>query len=408
MKRNRIASQKKTPWLTRNVVTIGLVSLCSDLSHETATTILPVFLATIGASPWALGVIEGVSDALSSFGKLWAGWFCDRSGKRKPVAVSGYVLTGVLKATIGLATSWWHVLFSRSAAWLSRGARSPARDAILADSIAAAHYGKAFGFDRMMDTFGAILGPLAAMLLVTLISYRQVFFVSLIPGLIAAAIFVFGVRARRLPPVQNLQFVASLRALPPSFRSFLVAVALFGIGDFAHTLLILRATQILTQNHEAAKAAQLAMSLYVVHNVIYAAASLPMGALGDRIGKVRMLKFGYFIAVVMNVGFLFSPSGYGTLLLLFSLGGLFIAIEDALERALVAELVPEKMHATGFGVLATVNGLGDFISSVMVGLLWTKFSPAAGFAFAAVFCIWGAFSLRKQNQNPNEPGRFEA
>jgi len=388
----------KTRWLTRNVVAIGLASLFSDFGHETATTILPVFLATLGAAPWALGVIEGVSDALSSFSKLWSGWFCDRSGKRKPVAVVGYVLTGVFKATIGLATSWWHVLFSRSAAWLGRGARAPARDAILADSVEPADYGKAFGFDRALDTFGAILGPLAAMLLVTHLSYRLMFFVTIIPGLIAAAIFAFGVRARRLPPNHDLHFAASLRGLPPPFRRFLIAVALFGIGDFAHTLLILRATQILAHTHTAAEAVQLAMGLYVIHNVVYAAASLPVGALGDRWGKGRLLTLGYFVAVMMNLGFLTSPSHYAALALLFCLGGVFIAVEDALERAMAAELLPPAIQATGFGVLATVNGLGDFVSSVAVGILWTKHSPESGFVYAAGFCLLGALMMSRTLQ----------
>jgi MFS family permease len=393
--------RKKDSWLKRNVVAIGLASLFSDLGHETATTILPVFLATLGAAPWALGVIEGVSDALSSFSKLWSGWFCDRSGKRKPVAVVGYVFTGVFKATIGLATLWWHVLFSRSAAWLGRGARAPARDAILADSVKPAHYGKAFGFDRAMDTLGAILGPLAAMLLVTLLSYRQIFFATIIPGLIAAAIFAVAVRARRLPPNHSLHFAASLRGLPMSFRRFLIAVALFGVGDFAHTLLILRATQILMQTQEAAKAAQLAMSLYVIHNIIYAGASVPVGTLGDRWGKGLLLALGYFIAVLMNLGFLLSPSHYAGLALLFGLGGVFIAIEDALERALAAELLPPEIHATGFGVLATVNGIGDFVSSIVVGFLWAKLSPSAGFAYAALFCLLGAFMMwRTIHQKP--------
>lgn len=390
---------KKSSWLRRNVVVIGVVSLFSDLGHETATTILPVFLATLGAAPWALGVIEGVSDALSSFSKLWSGWYCDRSGKRKPLAVAGYVLTGVFKAAIGLATSWWQVLFARTASWIGRGARAPARDAILADSVEPAHYGKAFGFDRAMDTLGAILGPLAAMFLVTLLPYRQIFFITIIPGLIAAALFAFAVRARRLPPNPGLQFAASLRGLPPSFRRFLVAVALFGVGDFAHTLLILRATQILVATHEAATAAQLAMSLYVIHNIVYAAASLPVGALGDRWGKGRLLALGYFIAVAMNLGFLLSPSGYAALALLFCLGGVFIAIEDALERALAAELLRPEQHATGFGVLATVNGLGDFVSSVAVGFLWAKFSPATGFAYAAGFCLLGGLMMLRVTKN---------
>jgi MFS family permease len=238
------------------------------------------------------------------------------------------------------------------------------------------------------------------MLLVPLLSYRQIFFATIIPGLIAAALFAVVVRARRILPNHDLRFAASLRGLPPSFRRFLIAVGLFGIGDFAHTLLILRATQILLETHEAAKAAQLAMSLYVVHNVIYAAASLPVGALGDRWGKGRLLTLGYLVAVLMNLGFLFSPTGYVPLALLFCLGGFFIAIEDALERALAAELLPVEIHATGFGVLATVNGLGDFVSSVLVGFLWAKFSPVTGFAYAAGFCLLGALMMWRLAKNP--------
>lgn len=382
--------EKNNAWLTRNVFFIGAVSMLSDLSHETATTILPVFLASIGAAPWALGVIEGVSDAVSSFSKLLSGWYCDRTGERKAVATLGYISTGIFKAAIGFAASWWHVLFCRSAAWMGRGARAPARDAILADSVAPANYGKAFGFDRAADTLGAILGPLGAMLLVSVASYRQIFFFTAIPGLTAAMLFGIGVRARRIPANPNLRLMKSLRELPAGYHRFLIAVALFGLGDFAHTLLILRATQIFAQTYGAKDAAQFAMGLYILHNVVYAAASVPAGTLGDRLGKANVLALGYYLAVIMNIGFLLTSEGYASLAFLFILGALFVAIEDTLERALAAEYLPKAQQATGFGALATINGMGDFVSSIAVGVLWAKVSPMAGFGYAAFFCLLGA------------------
>jgi MFS family permease len=387
MKKN----QKKS-WLNRNVLAIGLTSLFSDLSHEVASSILPVFLASLGAAPWALGVIEGVADGVSSFTKLGAGYASDKTGIRKPIAVIGYVLTALATAAIGLATLWFHVLTGRVLAWLGRGGRAPVRDAILVDSIAPEDYGKSMGFERTLDTVGAIIGPALALGLIGLLSYRAVFFLTVIPGLIAAGIFALGVSSR---PIQRSPTApkVSFRGLPLQFRWFLVAVAIFGIGDFAHTLLILRAAEILGPQIGSGQAAKWAIALYLIHNIIYAGFSTPVGALGDRVGKVKVLSLGYFVAVVMNLGFLlYSTNAFG-LVILFGLGGLFIAVEDALERAIAADLLPEHLRATGFGTLAAVNGVGDLVSSAMVGLLWTKVSPAAGFGYAAVLSFLGAIFL---------------
>lgn len=385
-------TDKKKNWLNRNVLAIGLTSLFSDLSHEVATSILPVFLASLGAAPWALGVIEGVADGISSFAKLGAGYASDKTGIRKPIAVVGYVLTALATAAIGLATLWVHVLTGRVLAWLGRGGRAPVRDAILVDSISPEDYGKSLGFERTLDTLGAIIGPALALGFIGLFSYRAVFFITVIPGLIAAGIFTFAVSSR---PIQKSPTApkVSFRGLPLPFRWFLVAVAIFGIGDFAHTLLILRAMEILESQIGSTEAAKWAIALYLTHNVIYAGLSTPMGALGDRFGKVKILTLGYFVAVVMNLGFLLHPTHAFGLVILFGLGGLFIAVEDALERAVAADLLPEHLRATGFGTLAAVNGVGDLISSAMVGLLWTKVSPAAGFGYAAGLSFLGTLFL---------------
>ena len=394
-----MANGQNTPlrsrWLNRTVWGIALTSFFSDLSHETATAILPMFLLSIGAAPAALGIIEGIADAVSSFANLGSGWFSDRLSNRKPIAVGGYALTALGTASFALAGQWLSVLFGIIFAWFGRGIRGPIRDAIMTDAIPSVARGKAFGFDRMMDTLGAVLGPLAALWFVTFLPYRSIFFITLIPGLLAVAAFAFLVKEKRhVPDEAPKSFVLSLKALPPEFRKFLVAVGIFGAGDFSHTLLILRATQILRDSGNA-NAATLAVSLYGVHNIVYAAGSYPAGALGDRFGKKTFLVAGYLLSAVMCAGFLFGPSTYGMLLVLFCVAGLYTALEDSLERAMAADIIQPHLRGTGFGMLATVNGIGDFISSAIVGILWSAVSPAAGFIFAGIFSLAGAAMLTR-------------
>ncbi len=379
-------------WLNRTVLGIGIASFFSDLGHETATAILPAFLASIGAAPFALGVIEGVSDAIASFSKLGSGWYSDRLRSRKSLAVTGYLLTGAAGASFAFAGSWLHVLAGRTVGWFGRGIRGPVRDTIMADAIPPEASGRAFGFDRALDTLGAVLGPVAALWLVAVASYRNIFLITFIPGIFAALSFAFIVKEKRRVPAPIKNFNFTLKQMPPMFRRFLLAVGIFGMGDFAHTLLILRATQILS-GAGYANPVQLGVMLYIIHNVVYAVASYPAGALGDKIGKRRLLALGYGFSALMCVGFVFAASNFWLLVALFMLGGMFIAIVDSLERALAADMLPREIRGTGFGILAAVNGVGDFVSSIMVGLLWANFSPAGGFLYAGALSVVGMIFL---------------
>ena len=383
----------KKCWLNRNLAGMGAASFLSDLGHEMATAILPGFLVSIGASPAALGTIEGVADAVSSFVKVGAGYASDKTGIQKPIAVFGYTLTGLAKGSFALATSWLHVLAGRVVGWFGRGIRNPIRDAMLAASVEPESYGRAFGFHRAMDTAGAVLGPLVAVLLLKTFSFRQIFLVTLIPGLLSAVAFATLVKVTANGPNHHLRFWRSLRDLPKRYKGFLAAVGIFGIGDFAHTLLILRAMQMLAPSLGTAKAGHVAILLYVFHNVLYAVTAFPLGALGDRVSKRILLAVAYLISAAMGVGLVFPLTSFGYLALLFALGGIFIAMEDALEAAIAAELLPPKLRGTGYGVLATVNGVGDFVSSIVVGALWVHLSPAAGFGYAAVLSVVGSVIL---------------
>jgi MFS family permease len=389
-------SQRQAGWLNRTVLGVGLTSLFSDWAHETATAVLPAFLAVIGAGPAWLGVIEGVSDGLSSFAKLAAGHYTDRLKQRKPLAVFGYAFTAIATASFGIATHAIHVLIGRSAAWLGRGVRSPAKKALLAADVPAGAYGRAFGLERLMDTLGAILGPLTALwiLQVTNYSYRKVFLWTLLPGMVAVLCFWMLVHERTIERKEEKSFLLGLRALPAEFRRFLLAVGIFGAGDFSHTLLILYATKMLAAEYGMARATSMAVVLYTLHNVFYAASAYLSGWLSDHVpNRPLVLAGGYGLAVVTAL--LLSTGTHSPWLLagISALAGLYIGTEEALEDSVAAELVPREQHGMAFGTMAAVNAVGDFLSSLLVGALWSAIGVGAAFAASAVLFAAGAILI---------------
>ncbi len=379
-------------WLNRTVLGIGLASLFSDWSHETATTVLPAFLATMGAAAGWLGLIEGAADGLSSFAKMASGFYTDRLPRRKPIAVLGYLITALGTASFGLASAPWQVLIARAGAWFGRGVRTPVRKALLASSVTKATYGRAFGFERMMDTLGAIVGPASAFFLLQLLhhNYPALFLLTLVPGLIAAGLIAFLVREQHRAPVPHIDFGQSLRALPSRFRRFLLGVGLFGAGDFAHTMLILLAAQTLRPTLGPARAASIATGLYLLHNGFYATFSMVTGWWADRWDKGTLLAGGYLLGAVMALAVILLPLNLATLPIIFVVGGIYVAMEETLEDSFCAELVEETQHGVAFGTLATVNGVGDFISSLVVGLLWTAAGTTVAFGYSAVLFVLGS------------------
>jgi len=385
---------KKNKWLNRNIFAMSLTSFFSDFGHEMATAILPAFLISVGGSAALLGVIEGVADAGVSFMKLLSGWYSDYIGKRKPFAVIGYFLTAVGVGSFFLAFSWIQVLISRVIAWLGRGIREPARDALLVDSTEPKYYGRVFGFHRGMDTLGAIIGPALVFLLIKSMPLRSIFLVALIPSILSFLIITLFVKEKnKISNDPPMRLIGSIKLLPSKFRLFLVAVGIFGLGNFADSLLILRATQLLTPVKGVIVAGSLAILLYTLHNVFYAVFSFPIGAAADRIGKKKLLSLGYFLTGVTSLGFIFNTANLVYLGLFFLLAGIAIAITDALERTVAADLLPERLRGTGYGTLVTINGIGDLGSSTVVGFLWTAISPVAGFGYGAIMTILGGLLL---------------
>jgi MFS family permease len=383
-------------WLNRTVFGVGLTSLFSDWSHETATAVLPAFLAAIGAGPAWLGAIEGIADGLSSFSKLAGGYYTDTLKRRKPLAVLGYLVTTLSTTSFAFATHAYHVMFGRALAWLGRGIRSPARKALLAADVAPAAYGRAFGLERLMDTVGAIAGPLTALWLlkVTNRDYRAVFLWTLAPGLIAVASFWLLVRERTADKKKKQTFWKGLQALPGKFRRFLLGVGIFGCGDFSHTLLILYATRMLSPSQGVARAASLAVGLYTLHNVFCAGSAYIGGWISDHVRhREAILSGGYALAGITAMFLTAAPHRLALLAPIFALAGVYVGTEEALEDSLAAELIPKEQHGMAFGTLAALNAVGDFLSSLVVGFLWSAMSVQAAFSFSATLFFLGAFII---------------
>jgi len=389
-------STEKQSWLNRTVLGVGLTSLFSDWSHETATAVLPTFLAMIGAGPVWLGAIEGVADGLSSFTKLAAGYYTDRLKHRKPLAVFGYLVTALCTASFAFAMHAYQVLLGRAGAWLGRGVRSPARKALLAADVSPEAYGRVFGLERLMDTLGAIVGPLTALWLLeaTSHSYRKVFLWTLLPGLVAVASFWMLVRERPIITHSKRSFLLGLKALPSSFRHLLLGVGIFGAGDFSHSLLILYASRMLAPGHGTARAASIAVGLYTLHNVFYAGSAYVSGWLSDFLPRRNfVLAASYGLAGVTAILLCTGTHSLGLLAVIFILAGLYIGTEEALEDSLTAEIVPHEQHGMAFGTLAAVNAVGDFVSSLLVGFLWSAFNVQTAFVASAVLSLTGALLI---------------
>jgi len=303
--------------------------------------------------------------------------------------VFGYVATGVLLPAIAFVQTYIGLAILRVSSWIGRGARGPPRDALLSDSVQPEQYGKAFGFHRAMDSIGAVIGPILAFLLLPYLGVRHTILVAFVPGALSVLVVILFVKETK--GVRKGGDAVSLRdgisSLPRRFRLLLVAQGTFGIGNFANSLFILAALQIMSPSLGEIAAASASLGLYALLNAVYALASFPVGVLADRRGKAGLLGLGYLLNALACIILAFWLDSVVVIGFAFVAVGLQLAFTDTTEAALAAELLPKKVVGTGYGVLQFVDGVGDFASSFVVGMLWVLFSPVVGLLYSALLSV---------------------
>ncbi|MBA3743739.1 MFS transporter [Sporichthya sp.] len=389
-------AQADQAWLTPGVRGIGAASFLADVGHEIPTALLPSLLtSTLGAPAAALGLIEGVSDGLAGAAKFVGGALADDPKRRRAVAVGGYSATAVLASLTGAATAVWQVGILRSGAWAARGLRVPARNALLADIVPATAYGRAYGFERMMDNLGAIGGPLLALGLVALVGVRTAILLSVIPGLLAALAIVYAIR--KAPRAEDRERRSLRIRVRPVLRgdlgAILVVITAFEVGNVAATLMILRASEQLEPAHGTHDAGQLALGLYIAYNVAATIASLPAGRASDRWGRqgpTLVMALGVAVFALAYASLSLDATTVLALAPGFLLAGIGIACAETAESAAVAAFAPADLRGSAFGLLATVQSLGNLAASGIAGLIWSTAGPEAAFQYLVAWMLIAA------------------
>jgi MFS family permease len=371
---------------SRNIILLGFVSLLNDISSEIIQPILPLFITSLGGGSLALGLIGGISDGLPSILKVFAGYWSDRLGRRKPMVVAGYGISAATKLLLPLSGTWQQVLALRTLERSGKGIRSAPRDAMISESASKGAMGRGFGLHRSMDSFGAVIGSFAAYVLwQSGMEFRSIFLVAGILAVVALIPF-FKVEESFRSPASQLHL--SLSDLTPELREFIAIAALFSLGNFSYMFMILRAGQFFA----GASAVAAPLLLYVLFNVVYASMALPVGIWSDRIGRKNVLIMGYALFAVTALGFA-AVSSLAGLIILFALYGLVFAMVDASERAFVSDLSMPHVRSTSLGFYYGAVGLAAIISGLVAGGLWAEFGAGATFVYGASAAALAAMAL---------------
>lgn len=385
--------------LSPNVLALSLVSLLNDTSSEIIYPLLPAFLAiTLGASPFAIGLIEGFAETVSSLLKLFSGYLSDKFNKRKLLVFSGYTLSSVMRPLLAFVSSWQQVLVLRVTDRTGKGIRGAPRDALIADSTAPEKRGFAFGFHRASDHLGAVLGPLIAFALLylwaenpnqpTANDYSKIFLFAGIPAVLSIFVIAFAVSEEKHKIDDEINITPiklSLNAFDGNFKKFLLVIALFTLSNSTDAFLLLRAEQ-------AGIPTYILPLLWVFLHISKVIFSLIGGDLSDKFGRKKLIFAGWILYALVYAGFAFVSEAWQAWILFFIYGAYF-GLTEGVEKALVADLVEPEKRGTAYGFYNLAFGITVFPASLIFGALWTKFNAQTAFLISAIISICAAFLL---------------
>ena len=389
-----------------SVWALGLVSMFMDVSSEMIHALLPLYLVTVlGTSTLTVGIIEGIAEATASITKIFSGALSDYLGKRKMLAALGYGLAAITKPIFPMASGIGWLVAARFIDRTGKGIRGAPRDALIADLTPAGLRGSAYGLRQSLDTIGAVLGPLLAIVFMAAFAsnFTAVFWIAVIPAFISVTIIVFGVREPERPPgLRTVRAPLSRRELGRLSRTYwmIVAVAaIFTMARFSEAFLLLRAQSV-------GMPVSIVPLVMVVMNIVYTVTAWPAGALSDRIGRYGVVTVGFALLILADL-VLAIADGATAAMIGVALWGLHMGLTQGPLAALVADAGPEELRGTAFGVFNLVSGVAMLAASIVAGALWDVTGPAgtflAGAAFTAValaalpFVRWRTRKLTSQS-----------
>lgn len=382
---NEINFMKNKFGISKNVFALGLVSFFNDIASEMIYPIVPIFLTSVLGAPVAVvGLIEGIAESTASILKVVSGWLSDKFQKRKPFLVAGYSFSAISKTILSLAFSWPFVLMARFIDRFGKGIRTSARDALIAESSENSARGRAFGFHRALDTLGAVIGPMIALVAIHFLdnNFRLIFFLAFIPAFIGILLLLFLVKEKKKEANSSSAFRFNWHNLDPSFKIFLLISFIFTLGNSSDTFLILRAQNL-------GLSLSLVVLAYILFNFTYAIFSIPAGIISDKIGPKKVLLTGFLLFSAVYLFFALIHSSF-FLWLLFPVYGVYMALTEGVGKAYISNLVPQEKSGTAFGVYHTIIGLTTFFASLIAGLLWTYIGVSAPFIFGSIMALISA------------------
>jgi len=366
--------------ISANILLLGIVSFLNDLSSEMIMPILPMFITALGGAGLIVGLIGGLRDSISSILKVFAGYWSDKYGKRKFFVSSGYLTSALFKLFLAFSKIWQHVLVFASLERIGKGLRAAPRDAIIADSMPKER-GKGFGIHRAMDTSGAVAGSIVVFLLFWFLgfNFKSIIIIAAILATLSLIPLYF-VKERKREP-QKISLKIGLKNLPRPLKLFILVSGMFALANFSYMFFILRAQEFFTGKLSIG----IPILLYVLFNIFYAVFAVPFGRLSDKIGRKKVIVFGYLLFSLTSLGFAFFNS-LTAFIILFALYGIVYAIVDGNQRAYVSDLSSEELRATALGTFHTTIGLTALPASLIAGFLW-QINPSMPFIYGAVIGI---------------------